>query len=194
MLMMKIEWLIIDRSLAGKLSEAEQEQLDRWLSESPAHVKMYERIKVRRTSGFEQPEFEQWREEFRLRRQRAGRRLLRRRWLRFWAPAAALAVMGIGICLFELMNRVLEPEQVGSIYTEPDRTRVHLTTSSGQVIELASLQAADTLWMNGTMVKKTRRSVIVRLPIRYGIQRKIQLMSPGDVNIPCNFQTVRKCG
>jgi len=70
MLMMKIEWLIIDRSLAGKLSEAEQEQLDRWLSESPAHVKMYERIKVRRTSGFEQPEFEQWREEFRLRRQR----------------------------------------------------------------------------------------------------------------------------
>ena len=47
MLMMKIEWLIIDRSLAGKLSEAEQEQLDRWLSESPAHVKMYERIKVR---------------------------------------------------------------------------------------------------------------------------------------------------
>ena len=76
MLMMKIEWLIIDRSLAGKLSEAEQEQLDRWLSESPAHVKMYERIKVRRTSGFEQPEFEQWREEFRLRRQRAGRRLL----------------------------------------------------------------------------------------------------------------------
>ena len=39
MLMMKIEWLIIDRSLAGKLSEAEQEQLDRWLSESPAHVR-----------------------------------------------------------------------------------------------------------------------------------------------------------
>lgn len=162
MLMMKIEWLIIDRSLAGKLSEAEQEQLDRWLSESPAHVKMYERIKVRRTSGFEQPEFEQWREEFRLRRQRAGRRLLRRRWLRFWAPAAALAVMGIGICLFELMNRVLEPEQVGSIYTEPDRTRVHLTTSSGQVIELASLQAADTLWMNGTMVKKEDQTLCYR--------------------------------
>lgn len=90
MLMMKIEWLIIDRSLAGKLSEAEQEQLDRWLSESPAHVKMYERIKVRRTSGFEQPEFEQWREEFRLRRQRlddafcgvggCGFGLLRRHW------------------------------------------------------------------------------------------------------------------
>ena len=39
MLMMKIEWLIIDRSLAGKLSEAEQEQLDRWLSESPAPCK-----------------------------------------------------------------------------------------------------------------------------------------------------------
>ena len=41
MLMMKIEWLIIDRSLAGKLSEAEQEQLDRWLSESPAQIGEY---------------------------------------------------------------------------------------------------------------------------------------------------------
>ena len=70
--------------------------------------------------------------------------------------------MGIGICLFELMNRVLEPEQVGSIYTEPDRTRVHLTTSSGQVIELASLQAADTLWMNGTMVKKEDQTLCYR--------------------------------
>ena len=132
MLMMKIEWLIIDRSLAGKLSEAEQEQLDRWLSESPAHVKMYERIKVRRTSGFEQPEFEQWREEFRLRRQRAGRRLLRRRWLRFWAPAAALAVMGIGICLFELMNRVLEPEQ---FIADMEASFRHKFATKPQVVE-----------------------------------------------------------
>lgn len=150
---MKIEWWIIEKSLETGLSESERKQLEAWLEESPAHPICYKRIKKHWGRRVSDEKVMRWKNNFITEQHLYQRRKVYRAW--WWGAAAVVLMFGI-YGLTRHWERSV-PENFPLAYVEPDRTKVHLTTSVGEVIEMSQLPTKDTLWMDGVLVKKEQQ-------------------------------------
>ena len=151
-----IDWWIIERSLDNRLSQGEKERLKAWLEASEEHARFYERVRVARAKGLQEADYPAWREEF-VRRQRR-RRIFR--W-RMWGSVAAVLALGIGMACWWWMKRDEVPQEAVYVaYQEPDRSKVHLVTATGEVLDLSATVSLDTLEIDGQAVIRNATGLV----------------------------------
>lgn len=155
-----IDWWIIEKSLEGTLTPAEKEQLQCWLEESLSNRLWYEKVRTPQEKEVEDEQFNLWRKTFEHelnRRQRlSGRKILRR-----WGSVAAIVILAL-TGGYVYWNKSIQPVSVPGqfmAYREPDRNKVRLYTSGGEMVDLSALEVRDTLLIDGIKVAKNQSGV-----------------------------------
>ena len=100
---MKIDWLLIKRSLTSSLNEEEEKALRVWLDESEKHRAVYEDMKrfvaIREGYRLEKDTREDFKKDFEARLNTAYRKRVHRMWIKV-AGYAAMLVLPLTIVLF----------------------------------------------------------------------------------------------
>ncbi len=152
-----IDWWIIEKSLEGSLSRQEEERLQAWLAMSAEHVRFYERVKA---EGMPDADYPAWREEFVRDLEARQRRRRIFRW-RMWGSVAAVLALGIGMACWWWMKRDEVPQEAVYVaYQEPDRSKVHLVTATGEVLDLSATASLDTLEIDGQAVIRNATGLV----------------------------------
>lgn len=155
-----IDWWIIERSLDNRLSQGEKERLKAWLEASEEHVRFYERVKAFRAEGMSGADYPAWREEFVRDLEARQRRRRIFRW-RMWGSVAAVLALGIGMACWWWMKRDEVPQEAVYVaYQEPDRSKVHLVTATGEVLDLSATASLDTLEIDGQAVIRNATGLV----------------------------------
>ena len=155
-----IDWWIIERSLDNRLSQGEKERLKAWLEASEEHVRFYERVKAFRAEGMPGADYPAWREEFVRDLEARQRRRRIFRW-RMWGSVAAVLALGIGMACWWWMKRDEVPQEAVYVaYQEPDRSKVHLVTATGEVLDLSATASLDTLEIDGQAVIRNATGLV----------------------------------
>lgn len=155
-----IDWWIIEKSLEGSLSRQEEERLQAWLAMSAEHVRFYERVKACRAEGMPGADYPAWREEFVRDLEARQRRRRIFRW-RMWGSVAAVLALGIGMACWWWMKRDEVPQEAVYVaYQEPDRSKVHLVTATGEVLDLSATASLDTLEIDGQAVIRNATGLV----------------------------------
>ena len=155
-----IDWWIIERSLDNRLSQGEKERLKAWLEASEEHVRFYERVKAFRAEGMSGADYPAWREEFVRDLEARQRRRRIFRW-RMWGSVAAVLALGIGMACWWWMKRDEVPQEAVYVaYQEPDRSKVHLVTATGEVLDLSATVSLDTLEIDGQAVIRNATGLV----------------------------------
>ena len=149
-----IDWWIIEKSLKGPLSSDEQEQLQEWLDELPAHGQLYEKIKHAEEITTNIPVPTEWRSSFEQKLKNMERNRKKRLFAR-WGSVAALVVLALATGYWWQAS-IIVPENSfpSNAYQEPDRTKVRLVTAQGEIMDLSSQKAPDTLVIDGVQVAR----------------------------------------
>ena len=155
-----IDWWIIERSLDNRLSQGEKERLKAWLEASEEHARFYERVRVARAKGLQEADYPAWREEFVRDLEVRQRRHRIFRW-RMWGSVAAVLALGIGMACWWWMKRDEVPQEAVYVaYQEPDRSKVHLVTATGEVLDLSATVSLDTLEIDGQAVIRNATGLV----------------------------------
>ena len=155
-----IDWWIIERSLDNRLSQGEKERLKAWLEASEEHARFYERVRVARAKGLQEADYPAWREEFVRDLEARQRRSRIFRW-RMWGSVAAVLALGIGMACWWWMKRDEVPQEAVYVaYQEPDRSKVHLVTATGEVLDLSATASLDTLEIDGQAVIRNATGLV----------------------------------
>lgn len=155
-----IDWWIIERSLDNRLSQGEKERLKAWLEASEEHARFYERVRVARAKGLQEADYPAWREEFVRDLEVRQRRRRIFRW-RMWGSVAAVLALGIGMACWWWMKRDEVPQEAVYVaYQEPDRSKVHLVTATGEVLDLSATASLDTLEIDGQAVIRNATGLV----------------------------------
>ena len=155
-----IDWWIIERSLDNRLSQGEKERLKAWLEASEEHARFYERVRVARAKGLQEADYPAWREEFVRDLEARQRRRRIFRW-RMWGSVAAVLALGIGMACWWWMKRDEVPQEAVYVaYQEPDRSKVHLVTATGEVLDLSATVSLDTLEIDGQAVIRNATGLV----------------------------------
>ena len=155
-----IDWWIIERSLDNRLSQGEKERLKAWLEASEEHARFYERVRVARAKGLQEADYPAWREEFVRDLEVRQRRRRIFRW-RMWGSVAAVLALGIGMACWWWMKRDEVPQEAVYVaYQEPDRSKVHLVTATGEVLDLSATVSLDTLEIDGQAVIRNATGLV----------------------------------
>lgn len=155
-----IDWWIIERSLDNRLSQGEKERLKAWLEASEEHARFYERVRVARAKGLQEADYPAWREEFVRDLEARQRRSRIFRW-RMWGSVAAVLALGIGMACWWWMKRDEVPQEAVYVaYQEPDRSKVHLVTATGEVLDLSATVSLDTLEIDGQAVIRNATGLV----------------------------------
>lgn len=140
---MKIDWLLISKSLDGKLTPKQQEELQHWLDESVKHRQLFEDIQT--YVGSNDSCKEQYQADFQRRMDAidASRALLVRRKKRIAALIAAAVIIPAALLFITTQMQNHTPEKV--VVTLTEKAKVMLVVDD-QVIALD--QSKDTITDN----------------------------------------------
>lgn len=136
---------IISRYILGNISDAEKEQLERWLAESPRHKDLFDKlIREEITSGKVRAyERINWQEALKnlLERKKSESRMRQRRRVIRWTRYAAVIVLFVGLYVYFRSNDKL-PEinktQVTARVIPAGKPTATLQLASGEEILLTS--------------------------------------------------------
>lgn len=174
-----LDWWIIEKSLENELTAQEKQLFDEWLEETPEHRLLYDKIKGAGHINNEAREFGRWRQDFQEKLNVRKRQEKRRMFLRLSQVAAVMfLLLGGGYWWFGRKSEL--PLTVESIYREPDRTKVRLTTASGEVLHLSSQVVSDTLEIDGVRIAKNQGTLVYDnnsdvLPVGESVYNKIEV-------------------
>lgn len=142
------------------MSQGEKERLKAWLEASEEHARFYERVRVARAKGLQEADYPAWREEFVRDLEARQRRSRIFRW-RMWGSVAAVLALGIGMACWWWMKRDEVPQEAVYVaYQEPDRSKVHLVTATGEVLDLSATVSLDTLEIDGQAVIRNATGLV----------------------------------
>ena len=152
---------IISRYILGNISDAEKEQLERWLAESPRHKDLFDKlIREEITSGkvraYERINWQEARKNLLERKKSESRMRQRRRVIR-WTRYAAVIVLFVGLYVYFRSNDKL-PEinktQVTARVIPAGKPTATLQLASGEEILLTSDRSCNIKQENGVIIKQ----------------------------------------
>lgn len=134
---------LIAAELKGKISEVEQEELDRWKKDSPENMQLYEKYKAEEflARKFEFTREHDWNEAYQDFTNRINWSIRRKRKFQLfyrYAGVAALIVLACGIFYFTRKDerqplpvaQKIQPGVCKAILTEPDGTKVDISDTT----------------------------------------------------------------
>lgn len=152
---------IISRYILGNISDAEKEQLEHWLAESPRHKDLFDKlIREEITSGKVRAyERINWQEALKnlLERKKSESRMRRRRRVIRWTRYVAVIVLFVGLYVYLRTNDKL-PEinktQVAARGIPAGKPTATLQLASGEEILLTSDRSCNIKQENGVVIKQ----------------------------------------
>ena len=138
---MKIDWLLIKRSLTSSLNEEEEKALRVWLDESEKHRAVYEDMKrfvaIREGYRLEKDTREDFKKDFGARLNTAYRKRVRRMWIKV-AGYAAMLVLPLTIVLFFFLEQkpAVDAEDYGIGQIVHGTRKATLVLNDGKVVAL----------------------------------------------------------
>lgn len=138
---MKIDWLLIRRSIASSLNEEEEKALQVWLDESEEHRVLYEDMKrfvaIREGYRLERKTRESFKRDFEARLNTAYRKRGRRMWTRVAGYAAMLVLpLTIALLLFLEQKPAVEADDYGIGQIVHGARKATLVLNDGKVVAL----------------------------------------------------------
>lgn len=156
----KIDWEIISKSFRGTLTEAEQQQLVRWLQASPEHLRFYEKAKRGKETDVAVELNEQIiQEKRRLLLSKIRQRSLSER-ISYWARYAAVLLLLIGSALALWQRKEKQPTPPVVVQQIlPGRAKAILEAENGKtyLLDTNSLVVAG---LPGHCVKSEKKQLI----------------------------------
>ena len=156
--MYSIDWIIINKSLDGSLSDQESEILSEWLAESAEHRALYQKVKAYGSYSLSDEKFEQWKSEYmdilsRL-KQRRNRKLVRHRIL----VSASVAAVFAFVALFTLFLNSPELEPVN--FDESGKhSKVQLQLANGNWLNLDTIKESSLTGMDHVNVSSSGKTL-----------------------------------
>lgn len=138
---MKIDWLLIKRSLTSSLNEEEEKALRVWLDEAEKHRAVYEDMKrfvaIRKGYRLEKDTREDFKKDFQARLNTAYRKRMRRMWMKV-AGYAAMLVLPLTIVLFFFLEQkpAVDAEDYGIGQIVHGTRKATLVLNDGKVVAL----------------------------------------------------------
>lgn len=157
-----IDWYLIEKSLSGKLTVTEQQELTAWLRQSFSHQQLYEKIQNKKEYFLTDVQYKKWRKHFAKKLIHLSRHSWKYRLLKAGSIAAAVLLLIAGI-YWSYQPQSSPPVKYVAYHT-PDRTNVHLITAGGETIPLTALSPEDTLKIDGVIIAKQKKKKLAYLP------------------------------
>ena len=185
---MKIDWVLLKRSVLSEISEEEQDLLKAWLDESSEHREFYREIKTFLCSpeSFRPTEerIRQFKASYEARLTVAAHRKRRYRMVRIGGGIAASFILSLGIACFlwwKVTSPVNDPLLTDNRTTAtilPGTQKAIVVTGEGKTVNL-NLETADVEIGEGVMAKNSYQGLIYSDTLTEGIeQTENQLIVP----------------
>lgn len=150
-----IDWGIIDKALQGTLSEIEQKEFERWLSLSKEHQQIFNKYKSREEYNLGEEQYRNYASEFNKRlkfisQKRRKHYLL----IKCYVAASILILFTGGLYFYFHTPSEISPTHKIDHNIKPDPTKVYLTTTAGNMIDMSLQKQEDTLNIEGVEIIK----------------------------------------